>query len=186
MNHFQRQRITKRAERLMERAVESARASGKLDRRDFLRLGTVTLGGVLLGACNSTGPAWADRWLNTAEKQNERVERWLFSHTSMNKGSPGAIIAGNKFPSYFISDTVPKWDYAAGPWSPQITGAVKKTMKMTLADLMSVKSLRHRVDHFCVEGWTAVEILTGARMSEIARIVQPTADAHYVDFQSFD
>ena len=186
MNYFERQRIAKRAERLIERAVESARASGKLDRRNFLRLGTLTLGGALLSACNSTGPAWADRWLNTAEKQNERLERWLFSHTSMNKGSPNAIVAGNKFPSYFISDAVPKWDYAAGPWSLQISGAVKKPIKMTLADLMSVSSKRQRVDHFCVEGWTAVAILTGAPMAEIARIVQPTSDAHYVDFASFD
>ncbi len=186
MNFDERKNIVTRADRLMDRAVESARSAGKVDRRDFLRLGTLTLGGALLTACNSTGPAWADRWLNTAEKQNERVERWLFSHTSINKGSPNAKLAGDKFPSYFISDTVPKWDYAARPWFLEISGAVRKPMKMTMAELMSVSSKRQRVDHFCVEGWTAVEILTGAPMTEIARIVQPTSDAQYVDFASFD
>ena len=186
MKPEERSRILLRADYLMERAVENARASGKLDRRGFLRLGSLTLGGALLSACNSDGPAWADRWLKTAEKKNETVERWLFSHTSMNKGSPGAFLAGNKFPSYFISDSVPKWDYTAGPWSLEIGGAVKNSVKWTAADLMNVKNKRHRVDHFCVEGWTAVEILTGAPMTEIARIVQPNSNANYVDFASFD
>ncbi|MEP6780624.1 MAG: molybdopterin-dependent oxidoreductase [Gemmatimonadaceae bacterium] len=186
MNSGERRRIITRADRLVDRAVEGVRASGKFDRRDFLRLGTLTLGGALLSACNSTGPAWADRWLKYAEKKNETVERWLFSGSSMNKGSPKARLAGDKFPSYFVSKTVPKWDYAKGPWSIEIGGAVKNPVKMSLDELIKVSSKRQRVDHFCVEGWTAVEILTGAPMTEIARIVQPTSDAQYVDFQSFD
>ena len=109
-------RIVKRADAAMERAAERLRATGQLERRDFLRLGAVTLGSALLAACNSEGPKWADRWLKLAEKNNEKVERWLFSHTSMNMGSPGAYLAGDKFPSYFISTTVPVWDYTKGLW----------------------------------------------------------------------
>jgi len=179
-------RMVKRADIVVEKAVEQLRASGQLERRDFLRLGTAALGSVLLSACNSQGPKWADRWLKTAEKNNEKVERWLFSHTHINKGSPNAYVAGSKFPSYFISDTVPMWDYAKSPWTLEIGGAVKNPMRLNMTELMSVRSKRQRVDHFCVEGWTAVAILTGAPMSEIARIVQPTSDAQYVDFVSFD
>jgi DMSO/TMAO reductase YedYZ molybdopterin-dependent catalytic subunit len=179
-------KIAQRASSLMERAVESTRASGRIERRDFLRLGTLTLGSALLSACNSSGPKWADRWLKTAERQNEKIERWLFSHTSMNRGAPGAYLAGNKFPSYFISDTVPMWDYKAGPWFLEVAGAVKNPVKWSFADLLKVKSQRQRIEHFCVEGWSAAEILTGALMSEVASIVQPTSDAHYVDFASFD
>lgn len=179
-------RIVKRADVVMERAVERLRATGQLERRDFLRLGALTLGSALLSACNSEGPKWADRWLRTAEKKNETVERWLFSHTSMNKGSPSSYLAGDKFPSYFVSKTVPMWDYTKNPWFLEIGGAVKNPVRMSMAELMGVKSRRQRIDHFCVEGWTAVEVLTGAPMTEIARIVQPTSDAHYVDFVSFD
>ncbi len=179
-------RIVKRADAAMERAAERLRATGQLERRDFLRLGAVTLGSALLAACNSEGPKWADRWLKLAEKNNEKVERWLFSHTSMNMGSPGAYLAGDKFPSYFISTTVPVWDYTKGPWFLEIGGAVKNPVKMDMTALTNIRPQRQRVDHFCVEGWTAVEILTGAAMTEIARIVQPTSDAHYVDFVSFD
>lgn len=179
-------RLAKRASELMDRSVETLKSNGQLDRRDFIRLGSLTLGGALLSACNSQGPKWADRWLKTAEKNNEKVELWLVSHTSMNKGSPGAFLAGNRFPSYFISKTVPKWDYATGPWFLEIGGAVKNPVRWSMEDLLKVKSQRQRIDHFCVEGWTAVEILTGAPLAEIARIVQPTSDAQYVDFQSFD
>lgn len=178
--------ILKRADVVVERAVERLRASGQLERRDFLRIGAASLGSALLSACNSEGPKWADRWLKTAEKTNESVERWLFSHRSMNKGSPGAFLAGDKFPSYFISKTVPKWDYSKGPWSLEIGGAVKNPVRMDMETLLKVRSKRQRIDHFCVEGWTAVQILTGAPMTEIARIVQPTSDANYVDFASFD
>lgn len=179
-------RIIKRANRLVEQSVESARATGRLDRRDFLRLGALSLGGALLTACNSQGPAWADKWLTFAEKKNESVERWLFSHRSMNKGSPGAFLAGNKFPSYFISDTVPKWDYTKSPWSLTINGAVKKPLTLSFNDLLALKKQRQRIDHFCVKGWTAAEVLTGVPMTEIARLVEPTPDAGYVDFTSFD
>lgn len=178
--------ISKRAGTLVERAVETARASGRVERRDFIRLGALALGSTLLSACNSEGPKWANRWLSAAEKNNEKFERWLFSPNSANKGSPKGFIAGNQFPSYFISKTVPIWDYAKGPWFLEVGGAVKKPVKLTMDDLLKLRVQRQRVDHFCVEGWTAIEILTGAPMTEIARLVEPTPDAKYVDFSSFD
>ncbi len=179
-------RLVRRAGDLMDRTVESLRSSGQMERRDFLRLGSLALGGALLSACNSQGPKWADGWLKTAEKQNEKVERWLLSHDKINRGAPGAMLAGDKFPSYFISPTVPLWDYNTGPWFLEIGGAVKKPVTVSLMDLMALKSRRQRVEHFCVEGWSAVEILTGALMTEVARRVEPTSDANYVDFVSFD
>lgn len=178
--------IMKRTNTLVERVVESARASGRLERRDFIRLGSLSLGSLLLTACNLEGPKWANRWLQAAEKNNEKFERWLFSPNSENKGSPGRFLAGNKFPSYFISKTVPMWDYTKGPWFLEVGGAVKKPVKLAMADLLNLRVQRQRVDHFCVEGWTAIEILTGAPMTDIARLVEPTPDANYVDFSSFD
>jgi DMSO/TMAO reductase YedYZ molybdopterin-dependent catalytic subunit len=37
-----------------------------------------------------------------------------------------------------------------------------------------------------VEGWNARATWTGVRVSELARLAEPTADAHYVDFAGFD
>ena len=43
-----------------------------------------------------------------------------------------------------------------------------------------------RVNHYCVEGWTAVAEFTGARLGDLARLAQVDPGAGYVDFQSFD
>ena len=42
------------------------------------------------------------------------------------------------------------------------------------------------MNHYCVEGWTAVETWTGVPFTALASLVRPSPDAHYVDFQSFD
>jgi DMSO/TMAO reductase YedYZ molybdopterin-dependent catalytic subunit len=42
------------------------------------------------------------------------------------------------------------------------------------------------VNHYCVEGWTAVAAWSGVRLNHLARMAQLTPDANYVDFQSFD
>jgi DMSO/TMAO reductase YedYZ molybdopterin-dependent catalytic subunit len=42
------------------------------------------------------------------------------------------------------------------------------------------------VNHYCVEGWTAVAQWTGVRVSTLAKLVGARPEAQYVDFQSFD
>jgi DMSO/TMAO reductase YedYZ molybdopterin-dependent catalytic subunit len=51
---------------------------------------------------------------------------------------------------------------------------------------MKLPHITQKVDHFCVEGWNARAEWTGVRMSDLARLAGLTADAGYVDFQSFD
>ena len=43
-----------------------------------------------------------------------------------------------------------------------------------------------RVNHYCVEGWTAVAEWSGTRVSELARAAGVQPQAKYVDFSSFD
>ena len=52
--------------------------------------------------------------------------------------------------------------------------------------LLKLKQTRQRVNHYCVEGWTAVADWWGVRVSELARLAGVRPDAKYVDFQSFD
>ena len=158
-----------------------------LDRRRFLEMSGASVTAAFLAACDSMGPASAKRFLMYAEQKNEGVERALLRHTSMDHARQGAKIAGNRFPSYFVSDTMPMWDPATrGAWTLQVDGAVKKPMRLTLEQLAAIPRYSQKVNHYCVEGWTAVATWTGARMSDLAKLVQPTADARYVDFASFD
>jgi DMSO/TMAO reductase YedYZ molybdopterin-dependent catalytic subunit len=156
-------------------------------RREFLRLGGASVAALLFGACDSEGPEKADRLLKYAERKNEGVERWLFRHGSMDHARAGAIPSGDRFPSYFVSDTVPVLDAAAAAaWRLEIGGMVRRPLSLSLSDLMAQSRATQRVNHYCVEGWTAAVEFTGVRLSDLARLAQVEPGAGYVDFQSFD
>jgi DMSO/TMAO reductase YedYZ molybdopterin-dependent catalytic subunit len=157
-----------------------------MDRRKFIQISGLSLTGGLV-ACN-TNPKAAHKLLAYAEQQNEKVERGLvFRHTAMDKVRHSSPLAGAAFPSYFISKQRPVWDESVrGAWRLEVSGAVKRPLSLGLDDLMKLKRTTQKVNHYCVEGWTAVAVWSGVRLSEIARLAEITPDANYVDFQSFD
>ncbi len=158
-----------------------------IDRRKFLGLSGASVTAALLAACDSMGPASARRFLKHAEAKNEGVERFLLRRSARDEPRPSARLAGRAFPSYFVSDEMPVWDAGArGAWTLQVDGAVRKPVRLTLDQLAALPRRSQTVDHFCVEGWNAVARWTGVRLSDVARVVQPTSDAQYVDFASFD
>ena len=141
----------------------------------------------LLAGCNSRGPRWARGLLDYAEARNEAVEGWLLRHDHMDAVRRGAPDAGRAFPMYHVSESVPLWDPAArGAWALEVGGAVERPLRLSLDDLARLPSVTQRVNHYCVEGWTAVATWTGVRVSELARQVRPRPGAGYVDFESFD
>jgi DMSO/TMAO reductase YedYZ molybdopterin-dependent catalytic subunit len=157
------------------------------DRRRFLALGAAAAAATLLDGCNSFGPSWAPPLLRYVERRNEGVERWLLRSGRENGIPTRAQLTGRAFPRYHIARHTPMWDAAArGPWHLEVSGAVWRPLSLTLEELARLPSITQRVDHFCVEGWTARARWTGVRVSELARVAGATADAHYVDFQSFD
>lgn len=158
-----------------------------VDRRQFLLMSGASVTSALLAGCNSGGPDSARRLLRFAERKNEGVERWLFRHTSMDRTRKGARAAGAAFPTYFISTTMPVWNLAErGPWALEVGGLVRRPLRLSLEDLVKLGGITQRVNHYCVEGWTAVAEWTGVRVSELARLVQALPDASAVDFASFD
>jgi DMSO/TMAO reductase YedYZ molybdopterin-dependent catalytic subunit len=159
----------------------------EMDRRRFLLTGGGALGAAVLAACDSMGPKSASKLLKFAERKNESLERVLFRHTAMDVPSAGAKAAGSHFPSYYISKQVPVWDEAVrGAWRLQVGGMVKTPLSLSLTDLTSLPRTGYRLDHFCVEGWTAVATRTGVALADLARIAGVQPGAHYVDFASFD
>jgi DMSO/TMAO reductase YedYZ molybdopterin-dependent catalytic subunit len=157
------------------------------DRRDFLRIGGASLGAMLFGACDLQGPEKAQRLLDYAERKNEGVERVIFRHASMDRAKAGVRAAGDQFPSYFVSDVVPTLDAgAAAAWRLEVGGMVRNPLSLSLADLMKLDRQTQRVNHYCVEGWTAVVEFTGVPLRALARVAQADPKAEYVDFQSFD
>jgi DMSO/TMAO reductase YedYZ molybdopterin-dependent catalytic subunit len=157
-----------------------------MERRTFLSLAGTSVAGALLGACNSRGPEAAKPLLRWTERGNEAVERALFRHTVMD--APDARrLAGRALPRYFISRRVPVWDEAArGPWALEVTGLVRRPLRLSLDRLTRLPRVTQRVNHYCVEGWMAVTEWTGVRVSTLAKLAEVLPEAGYVDFQSFD
>jgi DMSO/TMAO reductase YedYZ molybdopterin-dependent catalytic subunit len=172
--------------RRADEVVERARATGALDRRAFMRLSTLGIGATILSACNSAGPRSAESLLNFATRQNEKFERWLLGQNAAAH-TGGLTPAGPRFPAYWVSDAVPRWNEAArGAWSLEVTGAVKSPRTFSFDDLKAMTMATQRVPHYCVEGWTAVADFTGVPLRALLNVVQPNADARFVDFMSFD
>ncbi len=158
-----------------------------MQRRDFLAALGLTTTAAFLEACNASGPSSARPLLAFATEKNERLERWLLRTSSRDRLASDARLSGSAFPRYFVSDELPVWDPAVrGVWSLEVTGAVKRPLRLTLEDLQRLRTTTQRVHHYCVEGWTAHAEWTGVRFSDLARVVEPLPDAGYVDFQSFD
>ncbi|MBV9879382.1 MAG: molybdopterin-dependent oxidoreductase [Gemmatirosa sp.] len=183
--------LTRAAARLVDGTVARLEARGAIDRRRFLAQGTASLAALLAGgalaACDSQGPASAQRLLRFAERRNEGVERWLMRHTAMDHARASAVNAGGHFPSYHVAKIAPTWDATArGPWSLEIAGLVQRPQRFTLDQLVHLPQTQQRVNHYCVEGWNAVATFWGVRMREIARLAGPLPQAQYVDFESFD
>jgi DMSO/TMAO reductase YedYZ molybdopterin-dependent catalytic subunit len=150
-------------------------------------MGGASLTAILFGACDAQGPEPVQRLLDYAERKNEAVERVIFRHTSMDHAKAGVRAAGGRFPSYFISDTVPVLDAAAAAaWRLEVGGMVRNPLSLSLDDLMKLDRRTQRVNHYCVEGWTAVAQFTGVPLQALAAAAQADPKAEYVDFQSFD
>lgn len=166
---------------------ESARRGDSTTRRDFIWRSSGLISAALLAACNSRGPKAADRLLKYAERKNRGLETALFRHTSMDAVRAGAYEAGNKLPAYFVSRTVPVWDESVrGKWALEVSGMVGNPVRLSLEDLQKLPQVSNRVNHYCVEGWTAVETWTGVPFRELAALVKADPQAKFVDFQSFD
>jgi DMSO/TMAO reductase YedYZ molybdopterin-dependent catalytic subunit len=158
-----------------------------IDRRDFLRAGALALAAAVLDACDSEGPKAARPLLRFAERQNAKVEGLIFRHRAMDRVRASARDAGAAFPAYHIADAVPVWDEKArGPWALEVSGAVRRPLRIPLDELARMPGISQRVNHYCVEGWTAVATWRGVRVSDLARLAGLTPDAGFVDFQSFD
>lgn len=155
-----------------------------MKRRKFVAVGSVSVAGLLAG-CDARGE-WARPLLELAERQNEKLERRLVSHSELDEAGPHPL-AGRQLPGYYISDSVPVWDEAVrGAWTLEVTGLVRTPLRLGLESLMRLPSVTQTVNHYCVEGWTAVTEWTGVRLAELARRAEVLPEAGYVDFESFD
>jgi DMSO/TMAO reductase YedYZ molybdopterin-dependent catalytic subunit len=162
-----------------------------LTRRDFLHLGAVVGPVSLVAACGWDGGTALEPRLRAFSRINDWVGEKIFhSPTRLAKEyPPSARTPTMHFPTYSITynrtNTFPSLNNAPG-WSLEIGGLIRNPMRLSREALEALPSVTYTVKHHCVEGWTAVGTWTGVPVSSIVAMAQPTEQARYLRFDSFD
>jgi DMSO/TMAO reductase YedYZ molybdopterin-dependent catalytic subunit len=135
----------------------------------------------MLAGCDNRASAW---FLKAMERWNERFQEAMFSpHRLAPELPPGTETPLADFPRYFISDDLP---VAPPDWKLTIGGLVARPQMLTIDQLRKLPRTAMRVQHHCVEGWSAVASWDGVRVSEIAKLAGVHERVRYVEFRSFD
>lgn len=162
-----------------------------LTRRDFLRLGAVAGPASIVAACGWDGGPVVEPKLRSFGRINDWVgEKILHSSTRLAREYPiSARTRPGQFPAYSITynqtGSFPS-PGDSGKWTLDVGGLVRKPLRLTREALEALPKLTYTVKHHCVEGWTAVGTWTGVPVSSIVAMVEPTAPARYLRFDSFD
>ncbi len=149
-----------------------------LTRRKFI---TGAAAASLLAGCESRPVAG---FLAAMETVNAKFEEFVFSPRRLAPElPPSAETPANAFPSYFISNSMP---FPPANWTLRVAGLVRQPAIFTLAELRQMPRTEMRVQHHCVEGWSAVAAWQGVRLREVAKAVGIDPRVRYVEFRSFD
>lgn len=143
-------------------------------------LGAALAGGAL-AACSSARPRAG--LLGAFERANQAVQRLLLSGRAAGRPDDAALTPEAAFPVYHASPFAPE---PPADWRLEIGGLVARPRRLSLADLVSLPRTDVRLEHHCVEGWSAVADWHGVRLRDIAELVGADARAEYVEFRSFD
>ena len=70
-------------------------------------------------------------------------------------------------------------NFKTDPWVVSIEGEVAKPRKFSMQEVMKLKPLEKRIyRHRCVEGWSIVVPWAGHSLSELLKLLEPTARCH--------
>lgn len=163
----------------------------RLNRRDFFRMAVAAGPATLVAACGWDGGPLIEPRLRAISRLNDWVgEKILFSRSRLGREYPvGMRTSERDFPSYSITyNQTGNFPGLIDPsaWRLEVGGLVRKPVRLSLDEIIALPRVTYTAKHHCVEGWTAIGTWTGVPVSTIIEMVQPTPEAKYLRFDSFD
>jgi sulfoxide reductase catalytic subunit YedY len=78
-------------------------------------------------------------------------------------------------------------NFQTSPWTVSVEGEVAKPRTFSMDEITKLAPLEERIyRHRCVEAWSIVVPWIGYSFSTIAKLVEPTAQAKFVAFETYD
>ncbi len=156
-----------------------------LGRRDLLRRAAAAAPATL-AACGWDGGGLIRPKLFAVSRLNDWVSEHVWFDADRLAPTYRPDQQTGRMPSYFITRSgTPRWS-EPDEWALNVSGEVRRPMRLTRPALEALPRLTYTVKHHCVEGWTAVATWTGVPVRAIAELVGLTANARYLRFDSFD
>jgi DMSO/TMAO reductase YedYZ molybdopterin-dependent catalytic subunit len=159
----------------------------RLSRRDLFRLGVAAGPASLVAACGWNGGPRIEPKLRAFSRVNDWVgEKIFLSSSRLARQLPRSQrTAERDFPAYSLTHPLPVPE-DADTWMLEVGGLAANPLQLTLDMIQSLPRVTYTVKHHCVEGWTAIATWTGAPLASVIAMAQPTAEAQYIMFDTFD
>lgn len=160
-----------------------------LNRREFLKaMGIAGAGAALLAACGpnagetlkaSEGPS-ATPFFSTSGTTTDELGDRLNSYEEITNYNNYYEFTTNKQQVAALAK-----DFKSDPWSVEVYGLVNNPKTFSLEEILSTFDQEERIYRLrCVEAWSMVIPWTGFPLSSLLDIVEPTAKAKYVRFET--
>ena len=165
--------------------------SPPISRRNWLRAGLASFGGLALGACDQiTNSPTGNKVISSAEGLSRRTQRMLIDRKAMAREFQPSDISPDFRPNGSIDpQDAPYLALKAKGFADDrlvVDGLVDHPLSLSLADLRALPSRTQITRHDCVEGWSSIAKWTGARLSPILDRAGVKPNARYIAFHCAD
>ncbi len=164
-----------------------------INRRQFIKAGSLALGAITVAACSQTGKPSGNPESSSTIEGSKSLDPTAETITKTDElGDPANSFEDiTNFNNYY-EFTIDKQKVASlsknfqtRPWTVEVGGLVNKAKIYDLDELINKFTSEERIYRMrCVEGWSMVIPWLGFPLKKILDEVEPTSNAKYVRFET--
>ncbi len=168
----------------------------QITRRDALKAGLVTLGGLLLPGCSRELPPTYGNILRMGDNLTYAAQRTLLPGQSLAREyafgdissfpATGTLNPADTSKPYYNEAYDRLLSAAFEGWRLQVDGLVARPGAYSLAELQRFPARTQITRHTCEEGWTAIGQWTGVPLGTVLEHAGILPGARYVNYHSYD